>query len=383
MRDLEWIELVLFFTRGLSLKTWDEIGMFEREVALYRRLQEHDVQVSFVTYGDASDLAYADRLPGIRILCNRWGLSPERYEQLLPFLHWHHLLTARVYKTNQTEGAEVALLAKRLFGKKMIARCGYMWSLFFLHCKTAGAFSYEAESLIHRERETFIQADQVAVTTELMKEYAIENYGLSSAKVHVIPNYVLTDLFAPSNKGRQSGRRIIYVGRFAQQKNPLALLEAIRGLDVELLMIGDGPQRRQLEEKAIRYGINIRFLGNRPHSELPKFLNQADLFVLPSYWEGHPKALLEAMACGLPVVGSDVPGIRELIEHRQTGFLCGPSPEEIRAAILEVLGDDHLKTRMGRLAREFVVENFSIDKIVKLELDLLSSLATGGQRACK
>ena len=370
--------LALFFTRGISLKTWDEIGMFEREVALYRRLQKHGVQVSFVTYGDASDLAYADRLPGIRILCNRWGLSPERYEQLLPFLHWRHLLTARVYKTNQTDGAEVALLAKRLFGRKMVARCGYMWSLYLSQYETAGTLSSNAESAIRREREAFIRSDRVAVTTALMKEYAVEHYDLPSAKVRIIPNYVLTELFAPSGESRHYGRRITYVGRFAQQKNPLGLLEAIRGLDLELIMIGDGPQRQQLEEKATSYSMNVRFLGNRPHYELPKFLNQADLFVLPSHWEGHPKALLEAMACGLPVVGADVPGIRELIEHRQTGFLCAPSPDEIRAAILEVLGDERLKTKMGRLAREFVVENFSIDKIVKLELDLLSSLATGG-----
>lgn len=367
--------LVLFFTRGVSLKTWDEIGMFEREVALYRRLQEHGVQVSFVTYGDASDLGYADRLPGIRILCNRWGLSPERYERLLPFLHWRHLLTARVYKTNQTEGAEVALLAKRLFRKKMIARAGFMWSVFL---KNAGTFSYDAESLIRREREAFTRADWVVVTTALMKEYAVENYGLPSAKVQVIPNYVLTDLFAPSRESLQSRRRIIYVGRFSQEKNLLGLLEAIGGLDVELIMIGDGLQRQQLEERATGYGMNVRFLGNRPHYELPKFLNRADLFVLLTSCEGHPKALLEAMACGLPVIGADAPGIRELIEHRQTGFLCGPSPDEIRTAILEVLDDDHLKARMGRLAREFVVENFSIDKIVKLELDLLRSLATGG-----
>jgi glycosyltransferase involved in cell wall biosynthesis len=369
--------LVLFFTRDISLKTWDEIGMFEREVALYRRLQEYGVQVSFVTYGDASDLAYADRLPGIHILCNRWGLSPERYEQLLPLLHWRHLLAARVYKTNQTEGAGVALLAKRLFRKKMIARCGYMWSLFFLNYKTAGTF-YDAESLIRREREAFIRSDRVVVTTALMKEYAVEHYGLPSAKVWVIPNYVLTDLFKPSGESRPSDRRVIYVGRLSQEKNLLGLLQAIRGLDIELTMIGNGPQRQQLAERATSHGISVRFLGNQPHCELPKFLNQADLFVLPSYSEGHPKALLEAMACGLPVVGADVPGIRELIGHRQTGFLCDPSPDEIQAAILEVLGDERLKTKMGRLAREFVVENFSIDKILKLELNLLCSLATGG-----
>ena len=77
------LRLVLFFTRGVSLRTWDQVGMFEREVAIYQRLQEHGVQMAFVTYGDASDLRYAGRIPGIRILCNRWGLSRWRYDALL------------------------------------------------------------------------------------------------------------------------------------------------------------------------------------------------------------------------------------------------------------------------------------------------------------
>lgn len=380
MSNLGRIKLVLFFTEGVSLKTWDGIGMFEREVALYRRLQEHGVQVSFVTYGDASDLAYADRLPGIRILCNRWGLSAHRYARLAPLLHWRQMWRADIFKTNQTEGARVALLAKRFFGKTMIVRCGYMWSLYLSQYENATSTlsSNNAELLVHHEREAFIRADRVVVTTALMKKYAVEHHSLPCAKVQIIPNYVLTDLFAPSRQSCQSRRQVVYVGRLAQQKNLLGLLQAIRGLDVELIMIGDGPQRQQLEERATSYGISVRFLGNRPHYEIPKFLNQADLFVLPSHWEGHPKALLEAMACGLPVVGADSPGIRELIEHRQTGFLCGPSPDEIRAAILEVLDDERLKAKIGRLAREFVVENFSIDKILKLELNLLGSLVTGG-----
>ncbi len=84
------------------------------------------------------------------------------------------------------------------------------------------------------------------------------------------------------------------------------------------------------------------------------------------------------MACGLPVVGADVPGIRELIRHGETGYLCDTSPTGIRAAIQTVLGDATLSARLGRDAREFVVENFSFDKIWDLEMNLLRSLAADG-----
>ena len=76
--------LVLFFTRGVSLRTWDARGILDREVALYRELVERGRAVSFVTYGDQTDLKYADRLDGVRVLVNERGLPLRAYGQLLP-----------------------------------------------------------------------------------------------------------------------------------------------------------------------------------------------------------------------------------------------------------------------------------------------------------
>ena len=98
------------------------------------------------------------------------------------------------------------------------------------------------------------------------------------------------------------------------------------------------------------------------------------MFILPSLYEGHPKALLEAMACSRPVIGTDVIGIRELIRHRETGYLCGTSPEEIRAAIQDVLSDADLRNHMGHNAQEFVLEHFALERVVEMELALLSEV---------
>jgi glycosyltransferase involved in cell wall biosynthesis len=99
------------------------------------------------------------------------------------------------------------------------------------------------------------------------------------------------------------------------------------------------------------------------------------MFILPSHYEGHPKTLLEAMSCGLPVVGTDVPGIRELIVHGETGYLCDPSSQGIRAAIGELLWNKDLRKRIGTNAREYVVENVSLSKIVDKELALLREVS--------
>jgi glycosyltransferase involved in cell wall biosynthesis len=112
-----------------------------------------------------------------------------------------------------------------------------------------------------------------------------------------------------------------------------------------------------------------------PNSELPGYLNRAGLFILPSFYEGHPKALIEAMACGLPVIGADSPGIRELIRHGETGYLCGTEPESIREAIQDLLDSPTLSAQMGHHARQFVIENYSLDRIAELELALLKEAA--------
>ena len=144
---------------------------------------------------------------------------------------------------------------------------------------------------------------------------------------------------------------------------------------ISLLIIGNGTQRKSLQQNFTHLGDRVQWQGNVPNSELPKYLNQAKIFILPSYYEGHPKALIEAMACGLPVIGTRAPGICELIEHQQNGWLCSTNPSSIRDAIVCLCAQPYLHDRMGQTAREFVLDNFSLDRIVELEFNLLQEVS--------
>ncbi len=366
------LRLVLFFTRGVSLKTWGDIGMLDREVALYRLIRPHVHNTTFVTYGGASDLHYTQQLDGISIICNRWNLPRWFYNLLISRVYPLSWRGGVVLKSNQVQGADIPMLVARRFGKKFIARCGYLYSDFME--RQHGPNSSEARRAQSLEQKVFRAADRVVVTTPAMRDSVMGRHKVSKERVRVIPNYVQTDLFRPNSNSRDRSRRICFVGRLDEQKNPLALLEAIRGLDIELIMVGDGSLGERLRMEASTNGLQVRFLGNVPHRELPEILNSATLFVLPSHYEGHPKTFLEAMASGTPVIGTNVPGIRDLIRHRETGYLCDSSPEAIRAAIQDVLGDTDLRARMGRNARAFVVEHFALEKIVQKELALLEEL---------
>lgn len=373
-RELKHIQLVLFFTRNVSLQTWAQIGSLEREIALYLRLQEKGVQVSFVTYGGKHDLQYAKDLQGIEILCNRWDIPSRWYNRLLPFLHAKPLHHASVFKTNQTNGADIALRAAKFWRKPLIARCGYMWSDLSSH----SGRHQEAKLAGQIEQSVFSIAKRVVVTTPVMREYAIKHYALAPEHVQVIPNYVLTDIFSAGAQKPQANR-ICFVGRLSEEKNLPALIQACMGLDVELVLIGEGHLRASLQEFAKQLGVNVSMPGNLPHHQLPDAIRQSAIFTLVSPHEGHPKSLLEAMSCGTAVLGADSPGIREQIVHGETGWLCGTDAQSIRAGIQLLLANPSLREKLGRNARRFIEENYSLDKIVEMEYSLLQNMAGAQQ----
>ena len=172
---------------------WSEIGMLEREVALYKALQPYLGGVSFVTYGDRNDLKYKETLKGIQILCNRWGFPNRFYCWLLMNFYPLFWKKATIVKSNQIQGADIALKAAQRAGKKFIARCGYLYSDFME--RKYGKNSQQAYKARFIEEKIFLEADQIVVTTPLTKQIILDRYKTHPEKVAVIPNYVLTDVF--------------------------------------------------------------------------------------------------------------------------------------------------------------------------------------------
>jgi glycosyltransferase involved in cell wall biosynthesis len=371
------MHVALFFTRGVSLRTWDEVGMFEREVALYRRLYEWGVDVTFVTHGDGKDLSYSDRIPGIKILCNRHGLSSKAYRMLLPFIHFRDLRRASYFKTNQTDGGELALRAARVVGRPLIARCGYMLSEF--QSRKFGVGSRQAIRSLRTEKKVFSGADKVVVTTEVMKTDITGKMGVDPEKIKVIPNYVDTGLFKPQGESLKEFD-MIFVGRIAPQKNLDRFLEAVEPLGLKVLIIGNGPLKGELKR---RYGDNngpFTWIDTVPNQLLPDYLGRSKIFVLPSLYEGHPKTLIEAMAMGMPVLGTDVPGIKEVINHGDNGWLCRPEVASLRAAMKSLISDTEKHNKLGESARRTVEMNYSLDQIVDMEINLIRDLLKNKRR---
>jgi glycosyltransferase involved in cell wall biosynthesis len=162
--------------------------------------------------------------------------------------------------------------------------------------------------------------------------------------------------------------RIMMVARFAAQKNQTLLVEAAAKLKRPLVLtfIGDGPLRAQAEQAAAACPahIKVEFLGQR--QDIPELLAQADLFVLSTNWEGFPISILEAMRAGLPVISTDVNGVREAVDDGQTGLLVSPRDGDGLLTALEKLAfNPALLERMGHRGRARFEEFFSLDAMLK------------------
>ena len=124
------------------------------------------------------------------------------------------------------------------------------------------------------------------------------------------------------------------------------------------------PLRAELEAKAERLGISkwVRFLGMR--SDVPDLLQMADVFALPSLWEGLPIALLEAMGAGLPVIATRVEGVEEMIVDGENGLLAQPADtKSLKTGLLRMLAQPDLRVNLGTAGRATVESSFSLDQM--------------------
>ena len=175
---------------------------------------------------------------------------------------------------------------------------------------------------------------------------------------------------------------VISIGRMTPQKGQGALLEAVRillgrGIDVRVLLAGDGPSRSRYEALARELDLRDRaiFLGD--WADIPALLGAADVLALPSLHEGFGLALVEALACGLPVVASRTGPIPELVRDGETGILVEPgNATELADSLATILLDDDRRRLMGALGREDAVARFSLPEMVR-QLETVYERAAG------
>jgi glycosyltransferase involved in cell wall biosynthesis len=209
--------------------------------------------------------------------------------------------------------------------------------------------------------------------------YIRETFSVPAERVHVIPCGVDQVRFRPTGQREKSSRaRVVCVARHVKVKNLPLLLNACallreRKLGFECVLVGDGPCREELETLAAQLKLeeSVAFAGAADQDEVLRWWQKADVAVLSSQNEGLPVSLIEASACGVPVVAPSVGGIPEFVLPGVTGILTRPDdPKDLADALERLLSDTDLRTRVGNAARERVNEVFSlseqVDRLLRL-----------------
>ena len=213
-------------------------------------------------------------------------------------------------------------------------------------------------------------ADAVVAVSNGLRSHALKS---APVPIEVVPNAIDLSVFRPPlNKLPSAIIRLLYVGRLVASKTPEVLIEAIDRLQQQtttpftLELVGDGAQRSLLEQMIIERNLSkqVIFAGWVERSNLVEHYHQADLFVTSTTWEGMPNTVLEAMACGLPVVGTKAPGMNQLVSDGKNGYLVPlKDPAALADRLQRLLENPYERARMGQESRKIAERQFAWDVI--------------------
>ena len=230
-------------------------------------------------------------------------------------------------------------------------------------------------------------SDGVTAVSNFLKKSIIDEFKITRP-IEVIYNFVDTDRFRPNSSDScrcyapNNEKIVVHVSNFRSKKR---VLDAIRvfakiqeGLPAILLLIGEGQDRNLAYELVAELGIQdkVHFLGNQDYVE--SILPCSDLFLLPSEKESFGLAALEAMSCGVPVVGTNAEGIPEVVRHGEVGFLHDVGDVEgMTESAVALLADPELHGRISQNARTLAVERFSADTHISHYLEFYEKILAG------
>jgi len=355
---------------GESIATLKKAGQDSRFINFYLSRYSHEFEKTYYFTNADEEPAFP---PQVYAVPKKTPLHYTVYALLMPFIQKGLVKDCDCFRVMQLIGSVPAMIIKLFYRKPYVATYGFKYTEFARLDQPL--WIVYATSII--EFFGLRLADGIIVTTPELKEY-VGRY-IPQERVHFIPNGVDTEIFRPlpGVRNAQRKRSILYIGRLVRQKNLFSLIEAVSLLAerISLRFIGAGALERELKNYANEKGVDLEIRPGVPNDKLPEVINEAEMFVLPSLVEGHPKVLLEAMSCGVPCVGTDVPGIRDLIQDGITGALSlDTKSESIAKGIKRVIGNNQLAQTIGQNARKFIQDNFELSTLLGREIELLKSV---------
>ena len=237
--------------------------------------------------------------------------------------------------------------------------------------------------LLDVERSLLHQADVIIAVSRSCAEELTRFYRLDKG-ITVVGAGVDSTVFTPAREKQMGEPYILYTGRWETRKGLVDLIESARYVcqkhsNMKYVLVGKGTIEKMLRTMVSKLELeqNFSFVGYvSDRNRLIEYYRNATIYILPSYYEGLPTSLLEAMACGIPSIATNVEGNSEVITDGETGLLVPPrDPKSLAEATLKLLDDEELRHRIGANGREHVANNYDWESIIDRIESIYSAIA--------
>ncbi|MEP7106921.1 MAG: glycosyltransferase [Ferruginibacter sp.] len=365
------MELVFFFTRGVSLKTWVDKGLFSREKEIFEKYLEQGLfsSITWVTFGGKDHEVYKNLLKNSQ-LDKRISISAPKgffgskagrilFFLFFPILNKSILRKATFFRTNQLDGVLLPLYCKIFFPAKLYLRSGWLHSR---NAKGWRRFYFNFIENLGYKNACFASVSNESDFIYLQKKYA-------NTKIMLLGNYINTSRFNILVPSENRESTFLFVGNISNEKNIKLLVELFSGNEMgcyHIYIYGRGPLLKFIEDFIISRNLeNIHLMGEISNDQLPKVYNRHKFYIQISPREGMPKTVLEAMACGCVCFCSNIDGFSQIIDHNQTGLILQDLNRKTLLALTKKTQKE-LQTISENAAKK-IEDNYSIVNYIQKE----------------
>lgn len=366
------MKIAYFMTYNYSLKTWLNSGTLERELKVYNDIAiQNKFKYLIISYGDEEDFNLVKPFIGIEVF-PIYSYFKKFENRLIRFIYSFFIaIRLKSYindvdfiKQNQLNGSWIPIILNQFLKVKLQVRTGYDTYQFAINDKKSVFIIYFYKYLTNLALN---KSHIYTVTSQSDFNFLSKEFKNFSSTLKITRNW--TEIRDTISLKKRHENRILCVGRLVEQKNYKNLINDFQELKDEFYLdiVGSGPLEEELKKVYDNENNRINFLGNINHDSLLELYQKYKYYFIPSFYEGNPKTLIEAMGSGCICFASNIPNHKEIIDHGKNGFLIEIGDNNLFSELKNIHNDDDLSFQIHANAVESIRENFSFE-IIKREV---------------
>lgn len=363
------MNIVVFFTFGISFLDWEKSGLLDREIMIYKELSEkYNYKFTFITYGQDEDLKYKNLILNSNIIpIYKYFKKPNNkflqiFQSLIIPFKLRKILDSDkcIIKTNQLYGSWTAILYKLISKNPLILRTGFDLLTFTIKQKKSFLkifLYYLLTFLALNISDLYISTSKVDIS------FLQRRFIFKKNKIIYIPNWVSMNPYVPV---LERDLKAIAVGRLEKQKDFTYLINQWKNLNINLDIYGEGSEKEKIE-KLITNIDNIELKGTLKNNDLIQKYSEYQIYVSSTEYEGNSKTLLEAMGAGCIAIVPSIKNNEEIINNYDNGILFSKKNDNLVSIIKKLIQDSSLLVSLSNNAIKSIEESNSIKSIIELE----------------